>query len=147
MATKVMKFKEYSLDNLFIGSNMNNEEYGYGDDPFQGIYDINERLSISIARHEYTYGNEYNQFEACIMLDGKPAYDKELWFDVRGYLSNDDVADIITESKELNHADFSHGMIFEDGYEEDDNQWIDAGMRLLWVISVLVMIGLILMLW
>lgn len=146
MATHSIKFKEYALDNLFINSELSNDEYGYGNDPFQGVYEIDDRLSISIAKHQFTYGSDQDLFEACMMLDGQPAYGKGEWSDVKGYLSNDDVAEIITKARSLNHHEFSNSMLIEDGYEEETNRF-SYSMVLACLVTVTIIGSILYVLW
>ena len=55
----------------------------------------------SIVRHEYSYGGKDGLFELAVIKDDDICYTTPITTDVEGYLSEDEVSDLLKQIQEL----------------------------------------------
>ena len=68
----------------------------------QTIYRFQNGYGASVVKHDFSYGHEDGLWELAVLdSDGDIAYDTEITDDVVGYLTNDDVDEILTQIENL----------------------------------------------
>lgn len=65
----------------------------------------------SVVKHDFSYGGKDGLYELAVTKDGDLCYDTPVTNDVEGYLSSDEVSELLKQIQELdapreNHNDF-----------------------------------------
>ncbi len=56
----------------------------------------------SVVKHEYSYGGRDGLYELAVLKEDNLCYDTPVTSDVEGYLSEDDVTELLKQIQELN---------------------------------------------
>lgn len=84
----------------------------------QYIYDFDNGFGASVIRHRYSYGGEDGLYELAVLKDGHLCYDTEITSDVCGYLSEEEVNELLHKIEALPE---DHYFYWGEEYEEIEN--------------------------
>jgi len=56
---------------------------------------------VSVVKHEYSYGGKDGLYELAVLKGDELCYDTSITSDVEGYLSEDDVTELLKQIQEL----------------------------------------------
>lgn len=93
MKTFTIETNEYKNSSLNITNGFNG---GIG-----MSYHFSNGYSASVVCHSFSYGGNDGLYELAVMVNGSIVYDTPITNDVLGWLTMDDVIDVLKDIKEL----------------------------------------------
>lgn len=70
-------------------------------DPFMARVEFVNGYEASVVRHAYSYGGDEGLVEIAVLHDGELVYDTPVTGDVRGFLDEDEVIEVLAEIERL----------------------------------------------
>jgi hypothetical protein len=116
------KYKNVTIDEI---ASLLNDEPGYGPPGSVGaeMYRItfDNGYGLSIVKHMGSYGGEDGMYEVALTKNGEVVYDRNLFQDAIGYLSVEEVINLIDDAKQMAEED-RFELVGEEDYEDYEDE-------------------------